>query len=395
MFEEMLFLSKSFKSIVILNTEDLSKRGFNRNNITLPPNVKMMFIQKKEGNYKKTILFLKMITKKYILNEIKYVLISKHLILNKLRALFEFFIKSIAIFNEIKTIYKPLSGIEDYFYSYWVDGYLLSSIELKKLNPSIKIISRAHGWDIYEERTPINYLPLRNYLLSNVTACFFISEHGKNYTKNRYSRIDNSILRVSRLGVNKTKYKPLKDKETLLIVSLSVVCKIKRIELIIKGLSCINDINIKWNHIGYGEDLNKMNDLAKKLLMSKENISFKFEGLMEHEDVINYFKNQNIDLLINTSEFEGIPVSIMEAMSFGIPCIATAVGGTPEIVNYDNGFLLSPNPTSQEVANEIMAYNNLSKKEKNKKREAAYKTWLERYNSERNYQKFIDNIFCL
>ncbi|NCO54621.1 MAG: glycosyltransferase, partial [Bacteroidetes bacterium] len=47
-----------------------------------------------------------------------------------------------------------------------------------------------------------------------------------------------------------------------------------------------------------------------------------------------------VDLFINVSESEGIPVSIMEALSAGIPVIATNVGGTNEIVNNDVGFLI-------------------------------------------------------
>ena len=38
-------------------------------------------------------------------------------------------------------------------------------------------------------------------------------------------------------------------------------------------------------------------------------------------------KENNFDLHINLSEYEGIPVTIMESMSLGIPVIATDVGG--------------------------------------------------------------------
>ena len=48
--------------------------------------------------------------------------------------------------------------------------------------------------------------------------------------------------------------------------------------------------------------------------------------------MLDYYKNNIIDIFINLSASEGIPVSIMDAISFGIPCIATNVGGTGEIV---------------------------------------------------------------
>ena len=44
-----------------------------------------------------------------------------------------------------------------------------------------------------------------------------------------------------------------------------------------------------------------------------------------------------VDLFLTVSANEGIPVSIMEAQSFGIPVIATDVGGISEIVNNVNG----------------------------------------------------------
>ena len=47
-----------------------------------------------------------------------------------------------------------------------------------------------------------------------------------------------------------------------------------------------------------------------------------------------------MDYFINLSDSEGIPVSIMEAMSVGIPIIARDVGGNREIVTNNNGCLL-------------------------------------------------------
>jgi glycosyltransferase involved in cell wall biosynthesis len=49
------------------------------------------------------------------------------------------------------------------------------------------------------------------------------------------------------------------------------------------------------------------------------------------------------DIYILPSYFEGLPVSILEAMSFGKPIISTNVGGVPSIVSHqDNGWLFEP-----------------------------------------------------
>ncbi len=49
------------------------------------------------------------------------------------------------------------------------------------------------------------------------------------------------------------------------------------------------------------------------------------------------------DVFILPSYYEGVPISILEAMSYGKPVVSTRVGGIPEIVtDGENGFLTSP-----------------------------------------------------
>ena len=50
---------------------------------------------------------------------------------------------------------------------------------------------------------------------------------------------------------------------------------------------------------------------------------------------------QSLDLYINTSIHEGLPMGILEAMSYGIPVIASKCGGLPEIIDSGiEGFLI-------------------------------------------------------
>jgi glycosyltransferase involved in cell wall biosynthesis len=48
-----------------------------------------------------------------------------------------------------------------------------------------------------------------------------------------------------------------------------------------------------------------------------------------------------IDVLVLTSDTEGLPNAVIEAMAAGVPCIATRVSDVPDLVT-DNGFVVAP-----------------------------------------------------
>ena len=78
-------------------------------------------------------------------------------------------------------------------------------------------------------------------------------------------------------------------------------------------------------------------------------------GAIQNVEVYKYYNEHCADLFINVSSSEGLPVSIMEAISFGIPVIATDVGGTGEIVkNGISGFLINRDFETVELAKKIM-----------------------------------------
>jgi len=87
-------------------------------------------------------------------------------------------------------------------------------------------------------------------------------------------------------------------------------------------------------------------------------------------------------------------VSIMEAQSVGITVIATSVGGNSEIVTNESGLLLSANPDVDEIANAISFLLDNHTLLLDKRRES-YENWCKYYNSDINFQCFVDDLLKL
>jgi glycosyltransferase involved in cell wall biosynthesis len=278
------------------------------------------------------------------------------------------------------------------FYSYWLKTGA-HAISLLKYGNSIKI-SRAHGSDLYEEKTESGYLPLLSFSAKKLDAIFFTSEHGMNYFSAKVKYESNDFI-VSRLGVKSHKTDIIKAdiSDEYVIVSCSNMIPLKRIDLIIKALGAVKiKKEILWLHFGDGILRTDLETLARKKLGSLNRIKYRFMGHYPNNDLLEYYALNKIDLFINTSSTEGIPVSIMEAQSFGIPVIATDTGAVTEIVVEGTGSLLPVGFNTDELANLITHYANLTDHEYDIIRMNAVRNWEANFNAISNYNNFISRV---
>ncbi len=310
--------------------------------------------------------------------------------------------KSLSYFGMEKLFQKWFTQYTHYkspmvFYSYWLTYFAFVSAQLNKyLNNKHIIISRAHRADLYEFLYKENYIPLRREILKNIDKVFCVSEDGKNYLIEKYPQYEEKI-EVSRLGVIPQNKKNIKSKDgTFRIVTCSYLTPVKRVHLVIDALSILSKRiknKIIWTHIGDGPLEKELKIRTQKLKNTK--IEYNFLGRLENKEVQKYYRENPVDLFLNVSESEGLPVSIMEALSFGIPVIATDVGGTGELVNSDIGNLVPANITPESLSEYIYQFISLSEKGKNLKRQNALKRWNEKVNAEKNYETFAKRILEL
>ncbi len=107
-----------------------------------------------------------------------------------------------------------------------------------------------------------------------------------------------------------------------------------------------------------GPDKDGSLDHCKKIV-SQLNLPVTFPGLLQKKEWIELSKDYNI--FINTTNFDNMPVSVMEAMALGMPVVSTNVGGMPFLIeNEFDGILVPPNnPEAFVIAIEDLCENNL------------------------------------
>lgn len=137
----------------------------------------------------------------------------------------------------------------------------------------------------------------------------------------------------------------MKDKKHYTIVSPGGPWPYKGIDISIRASKILLErgiLNFKW--IVYGDG-----PLMKEVLKMREEMGlddyFIFAGFIDNQALINSYKNGEVDIVVLNSilrfgQQEGIPVSLMEAMSTAVPVIGTNCGGTQELVDGNSGILI-------------------------------------------------------
>lgn len=282
-------------------------------------------------------------------------------------------------------------------YSYWLNSSTTALSLIKTEHEDAVVISRAHGSDVYFEMSRTGFYSFRLFNLRKLNKLFSVSNKGKQYHIDSFGINVKNII-VSYLGISNNKgFKEIDytGENELLLVSVSNVVELKRTLLIPELLLRLEGIKIKWVHFGDGVLFDELKEQSKILLSKLDNISYEFFGAVENKVVLNYYAKNNVNLFISLSSSEGIPVSMMEAMSFGIPVVSTDVGGVNELVKSDNGFIVNQDVNMDEISEVIIRYSSMNTAEKNRIRRNAYNHWNNYFNAEKNFPIFANQLLEL
>ena len=400
--EELRIISKDFDKIYLVNFHINNKNNLNKKanpyEFFVPENAKVISAFKGPRFKNLKSIFSLAPLFEFFLALVKH---KKKMSFGLIKLIYYYWTEGVRDELAIKSILKKLQ-IETkntMFYSYWCDTYCVSMSNLAKNDKSFNYVSRLHGWDLYFERHNINFLPFRERIFNNSYKMFPISKDGRKYIFDNKLSIDRkkvtrSYLGVADLDIN-VKYREgnIVENKVFNIITISHINPVKSLIRLAEGLSLINDYDVVWTLIGYGDgvfDL-EFKKQAATLLANKKNISIDYKGKLPKEKVFEIIQNEPFDVIVNCSKAEGIPVSLMEAMSAGIPGIAFNVGGIPELINDGfNGFLLDHDTANHSLLlkDAIDKFFLLSEEDKNKFSSNARFIWSEYFNSKVNYSSF-------
>ena len=261
-------------------------------------------------------------------------------------------------FKNIKA-YKQLKKIVDtnhydLVHCHTPVGAMIARLASKKARKNgTKVIYTAHGFHFYKGA------PLLNWILYYPVERFFARMTDVLITINREDYIRAKKFKTRRveyipgIGIDLSKYiqsddilcKNLKEElgipnDAKVLLSVGEVNKNKNHKVVIEALSRI-DVNLWYVICGRGPLVDELKELSYRYGLSNRII---FAGY--RNDVIDFY--QMADLFVFPSLREGLPVSLMEAMSMKLICVAARNRGTNDLMP-NSKLLFEPNNINELV----------------------------------------------
>ncbi|MCD7112827.1 glycosyltransferase family 4 protein [Limosilactobacillus agrestis] len=227
----------------------------------------------------------------------------------------------------------------------------LSSIGLRR---KIKVIFTVHGWaftDGVSSRLKKSLYRIIEKSVRHFTDLFIcVSYYDEKIGKrdkvldstSNVKVIHNGSITPSEQNINYSVHTPLR------LVMIARFSPQKDQETLINAVTKLPKDRYKLTFVGDGETLQTNKELVSKYGLDH---NIKFTGFKD--DISDELINNDVYIL--STHYEGLPISIIEAMSYGLPILATNVGGNSEMLeNNINGFLFTSKDELAEKLNYLI-----------------------------------------
>lgn len=278
------------------------------------------------------------------------------------------------------------------FYDYWFENSTLALAMLRRSGAIRTAVSRIHRFDLYDDCWSTGVVPFREVKAESLDAIFAISESGAAYLSRRIPGLAEKIG-VQRLGVRDPGHGcPADPGAVPLIVTCARLESQKCVHLVPGALAELRR-PLRWIHFGDGPERSRVEEEASRLLAADGGppVQWELRGQVDNREILAFYEANHVDALLSLSSSEGLPVSMMEAQSYGIPVVARGVGGVPEIVREGAGVLLPPRAGTSEAAAGLRTALEPGRFESDEVR-ALFKG---RFEATANYSRFVDALVTI
>lgn len=283
------------------------------------------------------------------------------------------------------------AGTPVLFYTYWRGGGTMAVARLARERAGTTAVTRVHRYELYEDSFDPPFQPWHPAQYHALALTATISQHGFDYLQR--AGVPARRLMLSRLGTESPVVLARASiDDCVRIVSCSFMIPVKRVPLIAQALVAWARRDaartIHWTHFGAGAELGRVQAVLRE---APANLRASLPGQVANAVVMAHYAGEPVDVFMLLSASEGLPVSIQEAASAGIPVLATDVGGVRELVGDDNGALLTANPSVTDVLaalDRVLAGGAAM-------REASHQRWAAGFDAERNHLRFAQRLLEL
>jgi len=254
--------------------------------------------------------------------------------------------RSVNVFLTLKEIWKNREVLKDVdlvfapFFEYIMFEFLLLKLICKKAKFVVYIIGDYPEWNYHKKKNKLlKIFLLVSQKLSQLLAdeCWMLSKYLMSKYKTRNSvLIGNSSIKTEDISLPKTINV---EKITLIFVGRFAKEKNPHIPILVAKALKEKGYNVNLNLVGDGELKADIEELIQKLGLNE---SVKMFGWIKDRRRLFEILRESDILVFTSKPGEGLGLTILEAMSQGLPVIATKCGGPEEVIKDGiNGYLVN------------------------------------------------------
>ncbi|GEM02104.1 Glycosyltransferase involved in cell wall bisynthesis [Halolactibacillus halophilus] len=225
-------------------------------------------------------------------------------------------------------------GKPDVIHSHFIGiGYTTAKVFREK---GIPLVHTEHYSGMNQVELSNYYHKLGSFTYENMTKIIVVSEYLKNNIMKKFGiepAVVPNIVDLSKFNYEIKK----KNKIKFNFISVGSLSKNKRMDLLINAFNDAfkDEVNVNLFIYGEGSERKNLEDLINKLNLRKRVILM---GLKDRKIIAK--KMQESHCFVLASKLETFGVVYIEAMSMGLPVIATKCGGPEDFINRENGVLV-------------------------------------------------------